>query len=272
MKKSFFLSLLCLLLCATGTFAQERVPLHLELAHHKTTTLVFPSTVRSVDRGSAQVLAQVPAAAPHLLHVKAAAPGIRETNLTVLTADGRLYLFDIRYALRPAVSHLTLTPSLAVPAAVPAVASHQARLRAITAQLAEDSRFYYGIRDRKGAVKATVEGIYVQDSTLFLRLVLTNRSAIPYTLDFTRFSILDRKQTRRTARQETELFPRTSDGPAAPSLGQDRRAVYVHALDKFTIARDKVLRLELFEQQGGRYLQLRIKGKHLLSASPLHYP
>lgn len=251
--------------------ARAQAPLVLELSHQKTTSLLFPFSIKSVDRGSPDVLAQVPDAVENILQVKAARAAIPETNLTVITADGSLYSFDVRYAAAPPVTQLRLEAPTAHahPARFRHTPFHEAQLRSITGQLVSDERFYYGIRAKDGQAKARLEGVYLHGNLLFLRVVLSNQAAIPYELDFIRFSVRDRKTTRRTARQETEITPVYVHGQEDQVLGTGYQQVLVFALDKFTLARDKVLFLELFERQGSRHLQLRIKGRHLLQAAAL---
>lgn len=267
MKNCLFLLPFLLL----GLTVRAQAPLLLELSHQKTTSLLFPFAIKSVDRGSPDVLAQVPDAVENILQVKAARAAMPETNLTVITADGALYSFDVRFAASPLVTQLQLDAptAYAPPARFRNTPFHKPQLRSITSQLAGDGRFYYGIRAKDGLAKARLEGIYLHGNMLFLRVVLSNQAALPYELDFIRLSVRDRKTTRRTARQETELTPAYVHGQEDPVLGAGYQQVLVFALDKFTLARDKALFLELFERQGSRHLQLRIRGRHLLQAATL---
>lgn len=270
MQRTLILTLCCLCLYLLPGRAQDQAPLQLELTHHKTTSLVFPSAIQSVDRGTQEVLAQVPAGLSHILQVKAARPGIGETNLTVITANGHLYSFEIRYAPRPQTTYLALpppTPAVPFPGEVPL----PNRLQAISTELAADGRQLHGIWAGAGGATARLEGIYFHANTLFLRVVVCNDASLPFELDFYRVSIRDRKQARRTARQEVELVPRYVHGDATRHLPAGKKQVFVFALDKVTLARDKELQLMLFEAKGDRHLRLRIKGRHLLQALPFPF-
>ena len=262
------LSLLLLLLLQLPLLAQQQ-PAILQLTHHKTTSLVFPDAIQSVDRGSRDVLAQVPAGVSHILLVKAARPGIGETNLTVITATGQLYTIDVRYAAAPQNTQIFFPARPAGPG-TPGTELSLAQVQTLSADLENDTRFYHGIGARAGRAQARLEGIYSYGNTLFFRVVLTNRSPIPYNLDFYRMSIRDRRQARRTVRQERELLPRHIHGLGKTSLAAGQGQVLVFALDKFTVARDKELVLEFFEQDGTRHLPLRIRGRHLLRACPVY--
>src|SRR4051812_22052329 len=76
-------------------------PYPLEISVNKTSNLVFPYAIKSVDRGSPNILAQKAGNVDTVLQVKAARQDFPETNLTVITTDGRLYSFLVRYSGAP---------------------------------------------------------------------------------------------------------------------------------------------------------------------------
>src|SRR4051812_41499599 len=73
---------------------------------NKTTHLIFPYAIRSVDRGSLDILAQKAPGSENVLQLKAARAGFAETNVTVITVDNKLYPFKVTYSLLP--EHLTI--------------------------------------------------------------------------------------------------------------------------------------------------------------------
>ncbi len=82
-------------------------PYPLAIAYDKTTNLVFPYAIKSVDRGSQSVLAQKAKGVENILQIKAGRKGFEETNLTVITAEGKLYCFLLNYAPQPPVLNLS---------------------------------------------------------------------------------------------------------------------------------------------------------------------
>jgi len=82
----------------------------LQITTGKTSSLIFPGIIKSVDRGSREVLAQKAKDVSNVLHVKAAKEDFSETNLTVITADGLLYHFTVRYAADPGVLTFDMGP------------------------------------------------------------------------------------------------------------------------------------------------------------------
>lgn len=92
MRKISAVGLMILLLANFDGLAQQAaigIPSrHLEIAFLKTTNIVFPFAIKSVDRGSKDILAQKAGGIENILQLKAAKEDFPETNLTVVTADG----------------------------------------------------------------------------------------------------------------------------------------------------------------------------------------
>src|SRR5690606_3632811 len=78
-------------------------PMPLGISAAKTTNLIFPYAIKSIDRGSAEVLVQKATGVENVLQVKASIPSFAETNLTVMTADGRFYSFLLNYDGHPSL-------------------------------------------------------------------------------------------------------------------------------------------------------------------------
>ena len=109
--------------------------------------------------------------------------------------------------------------------------------------------------------------IFIHGDVLFYRFDLRNESQIPYDIDFWRFFIRDQKATKRTAVQERDV-----DMIGVYTTAENNRIEghqtesYVVALRKFTIPDKKRLYLEVFERNGGRHHQIRLKNRHILRA------
>src|SRR5689334_3832150 len=74
---------------------------NIQVTLNKTSSIVFPAVITSVDRGSRDILAQKAKGVNNVLQLKAAKPNFRETNLTVITGDGVLHHFTVRYSQDP---------------------------------------------------------------------------------------------------------------------------------------------------------------------------
>jgi hypothetical protein len=115
-----------------------------------------------------------------------------------------------------------------------------------------------------------LQGIYLQDSLLWIALRWNNHSPIGYVPDYYRWVIRDKRSFRRTAQQELPLQPLYTP-PLAP-IGGDSTASQWTGFHPFALAKDKELVLEIGEKNGGRTLTLVIDHKRLLKAQPYEQP
>ena len=84
------------------TFDRMIPPYALEVTFYKTVHIIFPSAIKYVDLGSADIIAGKADGSENVLRVKAALRDFsRETNLAVITEDGSYYTYNVKYADEP---------------------------------------------------------------------------------------------------------------------------------------------------------------------------
>lgn len=235
-----------------------------EVTTNKTTNLVFPFSITHVDRGSQDILAQQIDNAANVLEIKAAVDSFAETNISVITADGALYSFEVHYAATPKQLNIVLQKQ----AAVVSVPHNEASFLKTAAWMAKSARSFHGVTDRHDDIKAYLYGLYVQDNVLYFDIKIVNTSNVSYGVEALLCSIKDKQKSKRTATQEIPLQPVFTTG-LQQSVGADTARHIIFALPKFTLADNKYLLLHLTEQNGGRDISLRIKNRHLLRAQIL---
>jgi conjugative transposon TraN protein len=230
----------------------------LEVTYNKTTNIVFPSTITSVDRGSQDVLVQKVSGAENVLRVKADLKNFPETNLTVITSDGKLYSFLVNYADHPSELNITIQHEV--------VSNEVATDFAV---MVENKRGnVHSVKDKSSKVSAKLEGFYVKDEVIFFKLKLENRSRINFDIDQLHFYIRDKKKSKRTASQELVITPISITGDTGTIESKIERTIIV-AVPKFTIPDGKLMVVEMMERNGGRHLLLRAKNRHLMKARQL---
>jgi len=246
-------------------------PYHLEVTWDKTTVLVFPAEVKSADRGSRSILAQKDKEVSNILRLKAGVKGFPESNLSVVTADGRLYHFSVNYSENPAFQVIDMGKQ---------VEAEETILKFKDVSLTTDQVHWYCAvvskkeaflrkKARESRVTVRLKGIYIRDEVMFFRFDLENSSQIDYNIDQWRFYVRDRRQVKRTAVRETELEPLYLYNTRGNGLSGKGENTVVVAFKKFTIADSKKLVIQLLEESGDRHLTLEIRGKHLLKARPV---
>ena len=246
------LFLLMTIVCSGQVFTES---VAIEVCSNKTISLVFPANIISTDRGSDRVLVQK--AADNILKVKSATDSCRETNLTVVTIDKKIYSFIVRYAEHPA--HLTI--HLGVDANVRVVN----KLEPLCSKVIKLKPNLAGLKYSSGKVSLQLSGWYVQGQYMFCKLKMENRSQIGYDIEQLRFYIRDNSTIRRTASQEIIQQPVVVSGDTATVGGRSAR-VWVVAFNKFTIPDEKHFEVEVLEKNGGRHLLLKVFNRQLMLA------
>lgn len=255
------------------SFAQNAIttliePHHLAITYSKTTNLIFPYPIKSIDRGSRDVLVQKAIGVENVLQLKAAEVGFAETNLTIVTADGSLFSFVLNYADQP--SGLNIKVKKAQVAAKPlAVFTKSGTTDIIQANAEKVSVRKQSIKKKKSksfGVSIAVKGIYVQEDVLYLQLALQNASTLNYDIKLLRFFVKDKKRSKRSASQEVEYSPLYMLGNRNIIRSQSEHILVV-AIPKFTILDKKVFNIQMQEENGGRNLLINIYNKEIFKAS-----
>ncbi len=241
------------------------------ITHNKTSSIIFPAAIKSVDRGSRDVLVQKATGINNVLFVKAGQQAFEETNLTVITADGKLYQLTVNYASDP---HSFLR-EFREPTQIQPVTFEEGLTETDLAALYKSAlsapRNKHHLAIRKHAMKAALTGVYIHNHLLLWRIQLTNKSNISFEAESFNTYIRDKSRLKRTASQEIELNP-LYPGAQLPEVAGKETSEYIIALRKFTIPDAKRLHMEIMERNGGRHLQLTIKNRHLMRAAPLMLP
>jgi len=237
-------------------------PYNLELTSNKTTNLVFPFSIQHVDKGSRDVLAQQVNGAANVLELKAAKDSFPETNVSVITSDGSLYSFNVRYAVIPKQLNIVIKGNNSAPVAI---SNNEKQLRETALKISGRPRSFYGMHDTHDQMRLMLKGLYVQEDVLYFQLQILNWSNVSFDVDAIHFIIRDKQKSKRTATQETPLQPVYATG-LQHSIGANTKPVIVVALPKFTLPDSKYLLVHVSEVNGGRDLQIKLNNRQLIRA------
>ncbi|HEX5170842.1 MAG TPA: conjugative transposon protein TraN [Cyclobacteriaceae bacterium] len=242
----------------------------IEITFNKTTSIVFPAMIKSVDRGSRDVLAQKAKGVENVLQLKAARHGFTTTNLTVITSDGNIHEFTVNYTDEPESLVLNMgdnpdSYTLTNPDLIFQTELNEMEMELYASRIIEAKRSVRFLNETRHGISISLRGIFIKDNVMFYHFRIKNRSNISYDVNFLRLYIEDRQKVRRTASQEVGITPIYVFGNANEINGQSTNDV-VFALDKFTIPGAKRLVIEMFERNGGRNLTLSINNKAIVNA------
>lgn len=268
----------CLFFVTIGVFAQYTSKNNLSkiesdsllIAYSKTTNIVFPYSIKSVDRGSQDILVQKAKGLENILQIKAAQKGFFQTNLTVVTADGKLYSFVLNYDENSPALNLNINKT--EPEGQEIYFSHEIEN---DQDIQEYSKLAFhgkekirGEKESRYGIDIRLNGIFIRNDVMYYKINVTNNSKINYDIDQLRFFIRDAKKVKRTASQEIEISP-TYIWNNIVKIDGEAENTFVFALPKFTIPQEKYLVIQLLEKNGGRHIELHVKNEKLLQVTVL---
>lgn len=252
------------------------LPYKLEVTTNKTSNLVFPSAIASIDRGSQDIIVEKAVGVENILRIKAGIKIFEETNLTVITNEGRLYSFIVSYNSIPSYLNVNISndapanrneSNQSVEAVVPAVLNAQDLKKYCQKSLVQKSNIHW-LYDEESKISLALTGFYVKDNTMFCSLRVENDSRINFDIDQLRIYIRDKNQSKRTATQEIEIFPLYIHQDSSRIKGKTKETLVI-AVPKFTIPNGKFLAVEIMERNGSRHLALKVKNRHVVKARGL---
>ncbi len=250
-------------------------PYQMEVTYDKTSHLIFPSTIRYVDLGSDNLIAGKAENSGNVLRIKAAVHNFeQETNFSVITDDGRFYNFNVLYNPCPNVLNYDL---LKMQKSLSKYNTNDALFEelggstpTLTGLLFEaiyknDKSFVKHIVSKSYGIEFSLKGIYIHNGKYYFHTELCNGSNVPFEVDFVNFKVIDKKVAKRTVSQERLLVPIRSYKPLNPVI-ENSEEKNVFLLNQFTLADNKILQIEIFEQNGGRPQILKVKNTDLIKA------
>ena len=265
------------------TFDRMIPPYALEVTFNKTVHVIFPAPIRYVDLGSADLLAAKADGTENVLRVKAALRDFsRESNLSVITEDGNYYTFNVKYADEPVKLSVEMTDFLhdgeAVNRPNNALAVYMQELGQESPLLVKlimqsihknNDREIKHLGSKRFGIQHTLKGVYTHSGLVYFHLQLKNSSNVPFNIDFITFKIVDKKVAKRTAIQEQVIWPLRAYNNLMV-IGGKRTERMVFTLPKFTIPDDKMLVIELNEQEGGRHQRFTVDNADLVRAKVIN--
>lgn len=261
------------------TFDRMIPPYGLEVTYDKTTHIIFPSAVRYVDLGSANLIAGKADGSENVIRVKATVKNFRdETNMSVITESGSFYTFNVKYSDEPLLLNVEMKdfihdgskvnrPNNALDIYLQELGCESPKLVHLISKAIhkENRRHVKHIGSKAFGIQYLLRGLYTHNGLLYFHTQIKNSSNVPFEVDFVTFKIVDKKVMKRTAIQEQVIFPLRAYNYATVVAGKkEERTVFT--LDKFTIPTDKVLVVELNEKSGGRHQSFIVENEDIVRA------
>lgn len=266
------------------SFSQERIVSDtIYGAENKNISLFFSNPIKKAITGSDTFFFAYDQETPSSIGILKASPG-PESNLLVITDNGYIYSFIIRYQQDIKKSNYFISNSMAVgnekgsfikkeekekkdsnvisavsvndyeeDTANDSIANYKKNCR----KEIEKEPFYNRIYGAKDNIMVKLKSISYINNDLYFTLILTNNSPLDYDINYLNFYINSKNKNRKTTSQTINYkYKFAYNVPQKLFAGKTSEAVFVY--NKFSINENKILLIEMAEVNGERTVLLEI--------------
>jgi len=258
-----------------GTRSQS-TPIKLDTIYaneHKNVALFFPSPIRQGAVGSENFVFSFNRDLPQYFGLLQAKPG-RESNLLIITTDGLVYSYIIKYkaqisnvnyfiekqhsigqeaSKRDTLTSIDLKPAAAI------TLSH---FKAFSTTLLKRKQHLDHLSKRRYGIKLTTENIVFDQEELYFVFEIENKSGLDYDVNLLEVGVESRTKGKRKSSQRIlkkvrykhQLHEKVKKGECV-------RFVYV--LPKFSLSNNSRVIVKLQEKNGERNLELKISHRYI---------
>ena len=269
MKDKIIAATLALCAVAIPATAKEKIIVNSEVTTH----IVMPENIKMVDLSTTKIIGNQ--CADNIVRIKpfieadSVPTSYREGELMgTLTLIGERHLaqYDVVYTTAPSrAASIHRVPYAGLDSYInPEVSMPQSEMARYAWAVYGSGRKYNQVVSKANGMKAIVNNIYSIGDYFFIDYSLQNSTKIAYDIAEVRVKLTDKKEVKATNSQTVELSPVYSLN-LAKKFKKNYRNVLV--LDKLTFPDEKVLRIEISENQiSGRVITLTVEYDDILNA------
>lgn len=246
---------------------EYRKPSPITVSTDKYVHLIFPYRVKYIDFGNTTISVERAESVDNIIKIKAEEESFPETNVSVVTENGRFYTFNVEYAAEPA-SLSYVVDNTDKNKEVALIDENNEMNNADKEKLEKaivDRSGNMRLRQIKNKIVLSIENIFIRRNILFFKMSIDNRSTIDYDIDLMRFYIHDKKITKKTAVQQIIQEPLFMM-KYKKQIPAKHDNIFIVAFEKFTIPDKKNFIIELQENNGGRHFLFKIDNRTILHA------
>ena len=250
----------------------------IQVSNTMTTHIIFPYEIRYADLGSKEIAGEAVEKAGNVFRLKALNANMYlQTNLTVVTSDGRLFSFLISYKSNPDAVTYDLTKQLLdgdVSKSAKVAAGSQARLTDNLNRQGElamhSRRKIRHIGFKAQGMDLYLRNILYKDDVMYVVLGMENDSKLDYDIDYLRTYVMQMKKAgESSATQDVPVEPIKVFDASEGVIPRHDKLTKVIAIERLTLEKDRRLVVQVGEESGGRQLTIQIGPEELATARPL---
>lgn len=248
-----------------------------QLSDSKTSHIIFSERVTDIISSSDSIIADYAENIDNIIKCKAVAQDFPPTTLTMITKNGNMYPFLIQYNAKPDVLSMTIEAPIVKNEELDNSGSamfndqsvNENKLKEYGRKLFEKGPQIFNIGTISQNMQFGLYGVFIHNDILAFHFNLKNDTNIDYEIDFMKLYVKDKKDSKKTAVQEEELSPiyiynpNNNDGRTIKGKTDKSTIMF---FKRFTIPKERVLYVEVFEKNGGRHIKFQISDKEILKA------
>lgn len=248
------------------------------VAFYKTTHIVFDAPIKYFDAGSNRIICDRVEGVDNVLKLKAAQIGIFETNVTVITHDGKYYSFLVSYNESPNKLNITMAaglndtfeqkfsdkPEKMVFSDTYYTETEMIHFSKKMIELSKTRRTIQHIADKVGKIQFKLIQLATKEGKIIVCISMKNSSPLDYGLEYMKFYVRDKTKRKKEVSQEIELKPdfvyvEQEGAPDGRKLGDAGASFnFVFMMPKFSIGKDKNFEIDIVEKNGSRNMNLKV--------------
>lgn len=243
--------------------------------------LIFPEPIRQGITGSEEFVFTYNREKEQHLGLLQAIPG-EVSNLLVISTTGSIFSYIVKYSEELEKLNYFIAETGKIGNELPELSEKLIEGQALFSdakaekEVADKETYYQDfsshllrskqrigkLRKRKDGVELKVQNIVFHNSELYFVLEINNNSPIDYEPAFLNISVETRKQGRKKSIQKLSVSP-VYKYLVPEIIPQKKSSRFVYVLPKFSIAEDKIVVIDLKEQQGERDIKLKINKRFI---------
>lgn len=216
------------------------------------THIVFPQKIVYLDFGDEMIEGRKAENTENILRLRATKQFSGISNVSLTTQDGTFYTYNLVYKQAPKTLLYRIEGEQQVILTDNRINSRDKG--DLIKRMTDKKQSIYNIGVKTGGMLFSIENLAVYKDALIFVVSIKNNTAIPYDIDYIRYSIADKKVGKLTASQEEERTPMFGSNHTTKRIEAKSTLRYIVAFDKFSLANDKVFRFEINEAGGGRHI------------------
>ena len=231
-----------------------------------TTHVIMPENIKLMDISTDKIVGNQ--CADNIVRIKPAGKMFDNELAGTITVIGERHMsqFDVIYTSGPTKAYSVYNIQLDEMKQYknPDVLMPESQMASFSWAIYCSGKKYNDIHSEAYGIKAVVNNIYTVNDYFFIDFSLYNKTKIKYDIDEIRIKLTDKKEAKATNSQTIELSPVYSLNRAKSFLSGYRNVIVI---DKLTFPDEKILRLEIAEDQiSGRVVYIPIEYEDVLNA------